>query len=88
MPRAGAASRWGPLMTRKARKVTVAKAVRRKCLECCGGSAKAVAECPSGNCPLFQFRAGRDPNRPPRTEKQEASALQNFCPKASRAGDD
>lgn len=63
------------------------QAIRRHCLECCGGSTKAVHECPSACCALHPFRDGKDPYRAPRSEKQKIAALENISPKAS-GGDD
>jgi hypothetical protein len=34
------------------------KAIRNKCLECCGGSAKEVTLCPIEECPLWEHRFG------------------------------
>lgn len=39
------------------------KLIRKMCLECMGGSYKLVAECPSSDCPLFEYRFGTNPNR-------------------------
>lgn len=59
------------------------KAIRHHCLDCCGGSAVAVAECPAAPCALWVFRMGENPFRAPATEKQKAQALENL--KAARA---
>lgn len=37
-------------------------AIRQNCLECMGGSTKAVKECDL-DCPLHTFRFGHNPNR-------------------------
>lgn len=63
------------------------KAIRAHCLACGGGSPRAVAECPSADCGLFDFRMGRNPFRAPASEKQKARALENLRPK-SLGGDD
>ncbi len=34
------------------------KAIRRKCLDCCGGSRKGVEECILMDCPLWEYRMG------------------------------
>lgn len=39
------------------------KAIRKQCLECCGGSAKEVKLCTVPNCSLYPFRFGTNPNR-------------------------
>ena len=33
--------------------------IRRKCLDCCGGSAKLVDECNVYTCPLYEWRDGK-----------------------------
>jgi hypothetical protein len=37
------------------------KAIRAKCLECCGGSPKEVRLCPDVACALHPFRTGTNP---------------------------
>ena len=47
--------------------MTPIKAIRAKCLDCCGGVCKMVRECTAPNCPLWPYRLGRRPkiNFPP-----------------------
>ena len=40
---------------------TMSKAIRRNCLECCGGLAKEVKYCQVQTCHLFPYRFGRSP---------------------------
>jgi hypothetical protein len=42
---------------------TPIKAIRRKCLDCSGGSYKEVKECPVVDCPLYEYRIGKNPKR-------------------------
>lgn len=44
-------------------KISPLKAIRKQCLECCGGSAKEVKLCTVPNCSLYPFRFGKNPNR-------------------------
>lgn len=37
------------------------KAIRAKCLDCCGGSANEVKLCEIEDCPLFPYRFGKRP---------------------------
>jgi hypothetical protein len=48
------------------------RAIRQKCIECCGGSHKEVRLCSATTCPLHAMRLGKNPGRHPskRTEKQ------------------
>lgn len=41
--------------------MTPLKAIRAKCLECCGGSWRDVKFCTAGNCPLHEYRTGHRP---------------------------
>lgn len=36
-----------------------AKAIREKCIDCCGGSRAEVRLCPSTKCALFPYRMGK-----------------------------
>lgn len=42
--------------------MTPVKAIRAKCLDCCCGSADEVRLCPCTDCPLYEFRFGKNPN--------------------------
>jgi hypothetical protein len=44
-------------------KLTPLKAIRAKCLDCSGMSAKEVRECEFTECPLYPFRFGKNPSR-------------------------
>jgi len=39
------------------------KLIRRFCLECMGGSQLLVRNCSTGECPVWPFRMGKNPNR-------------------------
>lgn len=42
---------------------TPIKAIRAKCLDCCGGSKKEVQNCKAvDSCPIFPYRAGKRPD--------------------------
>ena len=42
---------------------TPVKSIRKKCLDCSGGSVKEVRECEITDCALYPFRMGKNPNR-------------------------
>ena len=48
------------------------KAIRAKCLDCCGSS-NEVKLCPCSDCALYPFRLGRNPyrSRPEMTPEQK-----------------
>ena len=41
-------------------RVTRAKAIRLKCLECCCGQSAEVRKCHIETCPLWRYRMGRE----------------------------
>lgn len=43
------------------KKVSLLKVIRAKCLDCCCGQAIEVRLCPCDNCPLHEFRMGKNP---------------------------
>jgi len=43
------------------KRLTPLKAIRLKCLDCCGGSRKEVRLCPAKDCPLWPYRFGKMP---------------------------
>lgn len=58
------------------------KAIREKCIDCCGGSRKEVELCTVGiNCPLYDFRFGKNPYRKKRvmTEEQRIAAAERLA---------
>lgn len=64
-------SKWKKV---KAGSLTPMKAIRAKCLDCSGGSAKEVKLCVIPACPLFPFRLGMPDwkKRPVSAEECEA----------------
>ena len=38
------------------------KAIRMKCIDCCGGVGSEVKDCHIVKCPLWPYRFGRSPN--------------------------
>ena len=41
--------------------LTPIKAIRAKCLDCCGGDKQEVRMCPVSDCPIFPYRMGHRP---------------------------
>lgn len=54
-------------------KTNPVKAIREKCIDCCGGSTLEVKECTAESCPIYPFRFGKNPFRQKRelTEEQK-----------------
>ncbi len=44
------------------------KALRARCVDCCGGSPREVRLCPAVGCPAWPFRMGKSPWRPAPSE--------------------
>lgn len=56
------------------------KAIRKHCIDCCGGYKNEVAACPSESCNLWPYRFGKNPFAKPRqyTEEQKAAMRENL----------
>jgi hypothetical protein len=59
------------------------KAIRRRCLDCSGGSDAAVRSCAFRDCGLHPFRFGKNPNIVRSPERKEADARRLALLKAS-----
>jgi hypothetical protein len=44
------------------KRITPLRAIRLNCLKCVGGSAKEVKRCNIPECPLFDYRFGKNPS--------------------------
>ena len=60
---------------------SVLKAIRNRCLWCCGDSKKEVSLCTVTRCPLWEYRNGKNPNRKKRefTEEQKQAVRERFA---------
>ncbi len=54
-------------------RVTPIKAIRKKCLDCSGGSSKEVDLCPIKDCNLYPYRYGKRPE----TAKGQGKKVEN-----------
>lgn len=43
-------------------KAEILHSMRSYCIDCSGGSVGEVRKCPVTDCPLWQYRFGKDPN--------------------------
>ena len=41
-------------------RITRAKAIRLKCIDCCAGNTAEVRKCPAEHCPLWRYRMGKE----------------------------
>lgn len=51
------------------------KAIRAKCLDCCGDNAQEVRLCTAPNCALYPFRLGKNPYRKRSLTDEQRQAL-------------
>lgn len=60
--------------------MTPMKAIREKCLDCMCGNANEVRLCPPKDCPLYDFRFGKNPNIGKRelTDEQRAAMAERM----------
>ncbi len=56
---------------------TPIKALRARCLDCCGGSAHEVRACVAVTCAAWPFRLGKSPWRKPASDAQRAASHRN-----------
>ena len=59
---------------------TPLKAIREKCLDCCGHQYSEVRECHITECPLWIYRMGKNPfHQRKMTEEQKRVAIENLA---------
>lgn len=56
------------------------KAIREKCLDCCCEQSSEVRLCTCADCPLYDFRFGKNPHRAKReyTDEQKAALVERL----------
>lgn len=63
------------------KRISRAKAIRFKCLDCCGYQSNEVRECPTVECPLWRYRMGREERdelyTPKVTNKKKEEEIKN-----------
>ena len=52
------------------------KAIKKHCIECCGGIVTEPSLCAATDCPLYPFRKGTNPHRKKRELSEEQKAKQ------------
>ena len=70
----------GITITKTMESISVLKAIRLKCLDCCCDSANEVKLCPCEKCPLHPFRFGKNPYRSKKeyTEEERKAMADRF----------
>ena len=69
-------------------RMSLQKALRLRCLDCCAGSAAEVRLCVSVTCPSWPFRMGENPWRAPASEERRQNGRRlaaNFAATRSNA---
>ncbi len=59
-------------------KISPTKAIRAKCLDCCGNSSVEVGRCQIVDCSLWPFRMGVSPFRPKLNDEQKQHRAEAF----------
>lgn len=66
-------------------KLTPLKAIRAKCLDCCCGSTHEVKLCPADDCPLHEYRFGKNKNLSRKLSDKQRELLSQYAFKKSDA---
>lgn len=61
------------------------RAIREKCIECCGGVLGEVRQCPVKGCALHPFRLGTNPYRKKRESDMTEEEKQAFTERMKKA---
>ena len=56
--------------------LTPMKAIRHKCVECCGGQFNEVKQCPVVKCPLYPYRMGHRPSTAGESSNRQETGLE------------
>lgn len=57
--------------------MTPLQAIRKKCLDCSCENAKEVRLCPVKDCPLYEFRLGKNPNYSEQYREEARKRMKN-----------
>jgi hypothetical protein len=63
------------------------KTIRRKCIDCSGGSTTEVRLCPCKTCALWPFRMGVNPSAKPRGRSYKANGSSEKPPQFAAISD-
>lgn len=66
-------------------KLTPIKAIRAKCIDCCGGNKAEVKLCPCEDCTLFPYRMGHNPNIKRQMSEEQRNAAAERLKNAKKA---
>lgn len=62
-------------------RISRSKAIRMKCVDCCGGNMAEVRKCPATHCPLWRYRMGKEENdefKPVRKKGENSAYAHDF----------
>lgn len=59
-------------------RINRSKAIRMKCLDCCGDNMAEVRKCPATHCPLWRFRMGKEENDELKPQRKKAENCTDF----------
>jgi len=59
-------------------RISRSKAIRLKCIDCCGGNMAEVRRCPVENCPLWRYRMGKEENDELKPVRKNSENMDDF----------
>lgn len=59
-------------------RVSRSKAIRMKCIDCCGGNMAEVRKCPATSCSLWRYRMGKEENDGLKPIRKNTDFLDDF----------
>jgi len=59
-------------------RISRSKAIRLKCIDCCGGNMAEVRRCPAENCPLWRYRMGKEENDELKPVRKNSENMDDF----------
>lgn len=59
-------------------RISRSKAIRLKCLDCCGGNMAEVRKCPATHCPLWRYRMGKEENDELKPARKKGEKTNDF----------
>lgn len=63
-------------------RVSRSKAIRLKCIDCCGGNMAEVRKCDITTCPLWRYRMGKEENdelKPKKNNQDQDHVTDDNC---------
>ena len=59
-------------------RISRSKAIRLKCIDCCGGNMAEVRKCDIISCPLWRYRMGKEENDDLKPARKNSEKMHDF----------